>query len=163
MMELIRQWLLGVTCAAMVLALAESLTPPGSVKKVCRMAGSMVLLLATISPVLKLDEGALSRALTEYRITVQDYENVLMEKNNFLYKAIIEENTAAYILDKTEGMGISCQAEVIFAYDEDGSPYPWSVLVSGSWTEEQERQLSLFLETDLGIPAQRQQLERIQS
>lgn len=162
MMELIRQWLLGVACAAMVLALAESLAPAGGVKKVCRLAGGMVLLLAAISPVLKLDEGALSRALSEYRITGQGYEDVLAEKNQLLYKTIIEENTAAYILDKAEELGISCQAEVSVAYDEDGFPYPWSVTVSGSWTEEQESQLSLFLETDLDISVQRQQLERIQ-
>lgn len=160
-MDVIRQWLLGVTCTAMVLALAESIVPEGGVKRVCRLAGGLVLMLAAVSPIIKLDEDALARALTEYRVTTQDYGEVLVEKNDLLYKAIIEETTAAYISDKAEGMGITCQVEVSFAYDDEGSPYPWSVSVSGSWTEEQERQLSSFLETDLGIPAQRQQLERI--
>ena len=46
MMGLVRQWLLGVTCTAMVLALAQALAPEGSVKKVCRLAGGLALLLA---------------------------------------------------------------------------------------------------------------------
>ena len=58
MMELVRQWLLGVACTAMVLALADSLAPKGSVKKVCRLAGGMALLLAAAGPLLRLDGGA---------------------------------------------------------------------------------------------------------
>ena len=52
MMGFVRAWLLGVTAAALVLALAEALAPEGSVKKVCRMAGGMALLLAAAGPVL---------------------------------------------------------------------------------------------------------------
>lgn len=162
MMGVIREWLLGVTCSAMVMALAESLAPEGGVKKVCRLAGGLVLLLAAIGPVVKLDEDAMAKALAEYRVTAQDYSDSLAERNNLLYKTIIEENTAAYILDKAEEMGISCQVEVTYAYDDEGSPYPCSVTVRGSWTEEQQIHLSLFLENDLGISVQRQQLERIQ-
>ena len=34
-MGVVRSWLLGVTAAALVVALAETLAPEGSVKKVC--------------------------------------------------------------------------------------------------------------------------------
>lgn len=160
MTELLRDWLLGVTCAAMVLAIAEALTPEGGVKKICRLAGGLVLLLAAVSPVVKLDEGALTRALTEYHVTAQNYGDVLVEKNNILYKTIIEENTAAYILDKAETLGISCGVEVEFAYDDEGMPYPRETRVFGRWTEEQKAQLSLLLEKDLGIPPEQQLFER---
>lgn len=160
MTELLRDWLLGVTCAAMVLAIAEALTPEGSIRKICRLAGGLVLLLAAVSPVVKLDEADLTRALTEYRVTAQDYGDALVEKNNILYKTIIEENTAAYILDKAKELGISCGAEVIFAYDEDGNPYPEEVRVFGRWTEAQKAELSRVLETELGIPPGQQMFER---
>ena len=119
-----------------------------------------MLLLAAVTPVLQLDEDALSGILTEYRVTAEDYGNVLMEKNNFLYKTIIEENTAAYILDKAEELGISCRAEVVFAYDNTGNPYPEEVRLFGNWTEEQREKFSDLLETELGIPPQRQYFER---
>lgn len=162
MMEFVREWLLGVTCAAMALALAEIVAPEGGVKRVCRLAGGLVLLLAAVSPVLKLDEADLSRALTEYRVTTQDYGDALVEKNNLLYRTIIEEKTAAYILDKAEELGISCQVEVTFEYDRDGTPCPYEVSLCGTWTDEQLSRLSRTLEADLGIPAERQRFERIQ-
>ena len=52
MMELLRQWLVGVTCAAMIIALADSLTPSGTVRKVGKLVGGLVLLLAVLQPVL---------------------------------------------------------------------------------------------------------------
>ena len=55
MMELLRQWLVGVTCAAMIIALADSLTPPGTVRKVGKLVGGLVLLLAVLQPVLTFD------------------------------------------------------------------------------------------------------------
>ena len=46
MMGLVRQWLLGVACTAMLLAVVQSIAPEGGVKKVCRLAGGLALLLA---------------------------------------------------------------------------------------------------------------------
>ena len=69
MMGLVRQWLLGVTCTAMVLALAQALAPEGSVKKVCRLAGGLALLLAAVSPLLSLEDGAeIGRASCRERV-----------------------------------------------------------------------------------------------
>lgn len=160
MTDLIRNWLLGVTCAAMVMAVAETLTPEGTVRRICRLAGGLVLALAAVNPVLKLDEGAISRALTEYRVTAEDYGAALVEKNNLLYKTIIEEETAAYILDKAKELGISCHVEVVFAYDEQGNPYPSQVTVLGRLTQLQQDQLSRLIETDLGVLPKYQRFER---
>ena len=66
MMEVVRQWLLGVACTALVMAVADSLAPEGSVKKVCRLAGGLALLLAAVSPLIRLDSGMLSQALEEH-------------------------------------------------------------------------------------------------
>ena len=159
MMETLRQWLLGVACTAMVLAAADSLAPEGSAKKICRLAGGLALLLAAAGPLLRLDGGALAGALEAYRVQLQGYEEALEERNNLFYQTIIEENTAAYIVDKAEEMGISCQAEVTFAYDEDGVPTPWEVTARGDWTDLTRKALERLLEDDLGVPLQRQHYE----
>ena len=64
MLELIRHWLVGITCAAMLVALAESLIPAGSIRRIARLTGGLVLLAAILNPLLKLDTTALTRALT---------------------------------------------------------------------------------------------------
>lgn len=161
-MELVRQWLLGVACTAMVLALVDSLVPAGNTKKVCRLAGGLALLVAAVGPVLRIDEEFLSHAIEEYQAMGQNYEKILEGKNALLYQTIIEDTAAAYIVDKAEEFGISCQAEVTFSYDEDGVPSPWEVTARGRWTEEQRAELSRLVEEELGVPIQRQYYEEIE-
>ena len=159
MTEAVRQWLLGVACTALLLAVADSLAPEGSVKRVCRMAGRLALLLAAVSPLLRLDSGVLDNMLEEYRTAVRSYEEALEEQNNSFYQTVIGESTAAYIVDKAEKMGISCQAEVTISYDENGVPCPWEVTARGDWTDEARETLERLLEDDLGVPPQRQHYE----
>lgn len=158
-MGLLREWLLGVACTAMVLAIAQSLAPEGGVKRVCRLAGGLALLLAVVGPVLRLDGGLLSQVLEEHSSEARSYENDLKEKNNLLYQTIIEEAAAAYIVDKAEEMGILCQAEVTFSYDEDGVPCPWEVTAWGVWTQEGREAVGRLLKDELGVPPQRQHYE----
>ena len=159
MTELARQWLLGVACTALILAVADSLAPDGSVKKICRLAGGLALLLAAGGPIIRLDSGALADALEGYRAQARGCEETLEEQNNLFYQAVIEESAAAYIVDKAEELGIFCQAEVTFSYDEDGVPCPWEVTARGDWTDEAREALERLLEDDLGVPPQRQHYE----
>lgn len=158
-MTALRQWLLGVACTALILAAAEGLAPEGGVKKVCRLAGGLALLLAAAGPLLQLDGGAIARAAGEYRAAAHSYEERLTEKNNLLYQTIIEDTAAAYIVDKAEELGIFCQAEVTCSDDENGVPCPWEVTAWGVWTEEGRAVLGRLLEDDLGVPPQRQHFE----
>ena len=159
MTELLRHWLLGVACTALILAVADSLAPEGSVKKICRLAGGLALLLAAVSPVLRLDGGVLSETLERYRAQVRSYKETLAEQNHFFYQTVIEESAAAYIVDKAEELGIFCQAEVTFSYDEDGVPCLWEVTARGDWTDGARETLERLLEDGLGVPPQRQHYE----
>ncbi len=162
MMGFVRSWLLGVTAAALVLALAEALAPEGSVKKVCRLAGGMALLLAAAGPVLEaLDGNLLASAVEGWRDRSQRYERELEENNERLYLAIIEEETAAYVMDKARELGFECAVEVTCGYDENGVPCPWEVAARGQWAPEQRARLERLLEEELGVPARRQYYEEI--
>ena len=162
MMGFVRSWLLGVTAAALVLALAQALAPEGSVKKVCRLAGGMALLLAAAGPVLgALDGNLLASAVEGWRDRSQRYERELEENNERLYLAIIEEETAAYVMDKARELGFECAVEVTCGYDENGVPCPWEVAARGQWAPEQRARLERLLEEELGVPARRQYYEEI--
>lgn len=153
----VRGWLLGVTAAALVLALAEALAPEGGAKKVCRLAGGMALLLAAAGPLVGLlDGGLLTQAVEGWRDKARSCELELEEKNDLFYLSIIEEETAAYVMDKAKEFGFDCQAEVTYGYDEEGVPRPWEVTARGSWTQGQREQFSRLLEEELGVPPQRQ-------
>lgn len=156
MMELLRQWLTGVTCAAMIAALADSLTPAGTGKKIGRMAGGLLLLIALVQPVLEVDFSALASASVPLELEESELEKTNLE----LMKTIIGQETGAYILDKAEELGISCQGvTVTCSVTEDGVPYPSAVEIAGALTEEEREALGRVIETDLAIPASCQTYE----
>ena len=162
MLELIRHWLVGITCAAMLVALAESLIPAGSIRRIARLTGGLVLLAAILNPLLKLDTTALTRALTEYKLELSAYSADLEEENEILMKDIIEEQSGAYIQDKAAGLGLTVTAAVSCAVEADGEeewPIPQSVTVMGSLTAEQQEALERTIEEDFAIPAERQRYE----
>lgn len=158
MIDLIRSWLIGITCAAMVVALAESLAPNGAVRKIGRFTGGLVLLIAVLQPFVQLDMRDLSGLLSEYRIDAGAYSTDLEAENGKLIKNIIEEETGAYILDKAAALGINgCEVAVEAVADGEGEyPVPEAVTVTGSLTESQRYALSRQIEADLAIPADRQ-------
>ena len=88
-----------------------------------------------------------------------EIERELEENNERLYLAIIEEETAAYVMDKARELGFECAVEVTYGYDGDGVPCPWEVTARGVWTEEMRAAVGRLLEDDLGIPPQRQHFE----
>ena len=160
MMDLIRNWLVGVTAAAMVVALADSLAPEGTVKKIGKLAGGLLLIVAILQPLVSLDYEAMAAALTNYRIEAEGYSSALEVENERLMKTIIEEQTGAYIQDKAGELDVACTARVTCQATADGSLYPASVVIYGELTQEQMNALSRIIEGDLAISAENQQYER---
>lgn len=160
MMELVRGWLVGVTAAAMVVALADSLAPAGAVRKIGKLTGGLLLAVAILQPLAGLDDASLSGILAGYRMEAEGYSSALETENMLLVKTIIEEQTGAYIQDKAAELGMECTAEVTCLADEDATPYPASVVVYGALTPAQEDALRRMIEGDLAIPEESQQYER---
>lgn len=157
---MLKQWITGITCAAIIAAAAQALAPPGRVKKAGRLAVGLLLLLAVLKPLGGLDYDALAGALARYRPDSAACAAALEEKNQAVLKTVIEEKTGAYISDKAEALGMNCAAEVTYYYGPDGEVRPEAVVVRGEFTENQQAQLSRALEGELGIPAARQSFER---
>lgn len=154
-MSALRDWLLGVTAVALAVALAQALTPEGAVKKVGRLAGGLVLLLAVAKPLLNLEPGALSipAAVWEQSETVE-------KTGEEVTRALIAEKSGAYIVDKGGALGVVCTAEVQVETDDNGWAVPWSVTVRGDWDEEGRKALSALIAEDLNIPAERQSFQK---
>ena len=66
MMELVGNWLTGVTAAAILCALANSLMPDGPVRRVGRLACGLAVLAAVLGPVLRLEPMEPEAWLEEY-------------------------------------------------------------------------------------------------
>ncbi|MGM9578797.1 MAG: stage III sporulation protein AF [Evtepia sp.] len=149
-MELIRTWILTVTVSALVIAGAEALMPQGSVKRVGKLTGGLILVLGILQPLVTLDYDQLYdlvNTLPAGSIRQETLDQAAQEP----MKGIIEEELAAYIVDKGARLGLTCTARVTCETGEDGVPLPKSVTVAGAMTPDQREQLSQIITQDLGL------------
>lgn len=152
-MSWFRTYLMGVVSAAMVVAMAQALTPEGAVKKIGRLVGGIVLLLAVMKPLVGLSADGKTVPVADWLAPPTQAEE---EGEQAMLKELIVQRTAEYIEDKGHALGVDCTARVTVAEGEGGWPQPWSVEVVGSWTGEGKNALAKTIEEELAIPAERQ-------
>ena len=156
-MILFRQWLLEITAAAMLVALVEALIPTGTIRRVGKLTGGLVLMIVVLRPMIGLDYSALSESFSRWRQDMGTYQVQPGTTNFRVMKTIIESKSAAYIQDKAEGLGILCQAEVkCSAEDHQSYPYPDSVTIKGDLSSGQISRLQELIEAELAIPIEKQ-------
>ena len=157
MMELMRNWILSITCGAMLNAILQMLMPEGGAKKVGGLVGGLLLLVATVQPLMVSDTEVLFSSLTEeWTPSVNGVEHGLSGENELL-KSVIEDRTEAYILDKAKELGITCTVHVTCRYEEkSGLFYPDEVTVYGLMKTEDQNRLTHIIEREVAIDVRRQ-------
>lgn len=162
MMDAAREWLLGVTAAAILAALAEGLMQEGGPKRVGRLVCGLVLLAAVFRPAAELTLPA-EGGLSGYSAQIEEQADRLRTDTNDWMKLVIEEQCAAYVMDKATELGITCQVRVTCTQEEAGVFLPWRCSVTGDLAQEEQEQLVREIQSDLDIPAQRQEYIREES
>ena len=87
-----------------------------------------------------------------YQAAVEERQEELADTQTEAMASIIAEQTEAYILDKAGELGLEVTVRVETRTEGNGIPVPWSAELTGSWSQA----LASALETELGIPAERQ-------
>lgn len=157
MMALAREWLLGITGAAILAALAEGIMPEGGVKRVGRLVCGLILLLAVLRPVVTLELPSVAQGAQAYWNEIEEQAGRLKEGTDERMKTIIEERSAAYVTDKAAQLGFACRVQVACARGEAGMYLPWSAQITGDLSDVEQSALTQWLQEDLGIPLERQE------
>ena len=156
MIEIIRQWLTGVTCAALMAALADGLMPKGPVKQVGKLVCALVLLCAVLRPVLTLRVSGPGEFLDATWGQADVQRTRLEQHSGSLLKTLIERESAAYIVDKAANLGAVCQAQVECESGEGGVWLPSSARITGQLDNGQRGELTAAIQNELGIVPERQ-------
>lgn len=151
MTELLRQWIIGVTCAAIAAALMQALTPKGGAGKAGQLAAGLLLLLAAVKPLTGISLTDAAEGLEALSLRQEERAAELTEENRQLMKALIEGETETYILDKARELEITCTAAAFCQAEEDGGYRLEQVVISGAMTAEQKQTLFQCLEGELGL------------
>lgn len=149
-----KSWLMGIVAAALTVSLAQALTPEGPVRKVGRLVGGLVLLLAVARPPLRLE------AALPVMAEVPAAEASAGKTGEEMLKTLIAQKAGAYIVDKGSALGLTCAATVTVAVDDTGWPVPWQAEVRGPLTVSQREALAKAIAEDLAIPPERQSFQK---
>ena len=122
MIELIREWLMGVTGAAVLTALVQAVTPEGGVKQVGKLVCGLVLISAVLVPLGRVEVTDFS-LIPEY----DEQRAQLREGTEEQMKIIIEQELGAYSMDKAQQLGLHPEVQVLCAPDEAGAFLPQQV------------------------------------
>ena len=145
-MTILRSWLLGVVACALLVSACEQLTDGGTMKKIVRFVGGMLLMLALLRPLLRIDLTDLAVNAGAYREAVAQLEEELGAQRQRELSARIAAQTGAYIEDKAASLGASIRA-VVTTEERGGVPLPASVTLYG----EENAEIGAYIERELGI------------
>lgn len=155
MSAVLRDWVLGITGAALITAAVRMLTPEGRVKRIVMLVCGLVTILALIQPLRRLDPESFAAFAARYQEEGQAAAAGVEISEEKLMRRIIEERTTAYILDKGRSLGIDdLHATVTAEQREDGTWIPKSARLETSAGEAARRKLQDALVAELGIPAE---------
>ena len=154
-MTFFRTWLFGIVAASMVLSVLYALIPKGAILTAAKCAGSLILILVMLRPLvtLRLEDLAVSYDVWEERTAEQTEQ--LTQDNLSSMEALIEEECSAYISEKAAQLGLTVKAEVLCEV-RDGVPFPAEVTLDTPYNE----MLSDTIAADLDIPYDKQHWQK---
>ena len=148
MTETLRDWVLGLSASALVCAIAMELTPKGAVKSLLRAVCGMVLAVALLGPLLRLDLQDYALRLAQSRETAAQVLTSAEETAVRLDRRSIERELEAYCLEEAERRGAALSGvTVTLGWSTEGVWVPERVVLDGAY----DAGLSAWLEAELGV------------
>lgn len=154
-MESIRNYLLGITAAALVCSiLTRLLGSKGLLGTAVKLLAGIFMALTVVSPWVNIrltSLGDFTQGISyDASAAAADGENSAMEA----MAEIIKQQTQAYILDKAESLGAQLSVEVTVSGDD--LPVPCAVRLEGQISPYAKSALSTCIAEDLGISVEEQ-------
>lgn len=152
MMGAVREWLTSIVVVTLLLSVAQTLIPEGSIRKIAGFTGGLILLVTLLRPVLGADLTELRLDFGDYTEKVQTIQAELEADRAEDLAERIAGQTAAYISDKAAALGLAVTARVDTKPGPEGVPVPAAVELVGP----RSQALADWMEQELDIPAERQ-------
>lgn len=153
-MTAFKSYILRLVFCGFFVSLCSALLHGKRASKALSLCGGCLLILTALRPLLQVDLSRLPDLVTG--LSRPEREELAREKNNAILRGLVEEQTAAWIEDRGEELGMQITATVTAREAEAGTFVPDAVVIRGSWTAEEQTALSEILQRDLELPPTRQ-------
>lgn len=138
-------------------AVCLALTPKGRVKSVVSFACGIAMITALFSPLIGLDFSDYSETLAGYKEEAEKIANEGVNSTDKLNRLYIEEQCESYILDKAESLRVYVrEVNVYLEWSDKGFWYPVSAEITAECSDSAQKQLSAYIESELGIERSKQ-------
>lgn len=154
-MTVVGSYLLHAAASCLLVTIVSGFLPKGAIRKNVQICGSLVVLLAIAAPVLRIQAEDIARGLAALQLQIQDAQLDAKVKNSTYLEERIKQDCEAYVLDKATALELEITVELQLQ-EQDGCPYPYHILMIGYAEPWQKQALQETLESDLGIPKERQ-------
>lgn len=148
---MIRTWLTGIFCAALISAILLSLVPKGAIRTAAKYTSGLILLLVILRPVLGWDLSAFRLTVESCAADIAAQTEQYQKENLQEMSALIQQETAAYISDEAASLGLACRVQVETEL-RDGVPFPCAAYLDIPRNE----YLSAYMAGVLDIPPEHQ-------
>jgi len=146
-----RTWLFGIVAASMALSVLYALIPKGAILTAAKCAGSLILILVMLRPLVTLRVEDLEFSYDGWEEKTTEQTEQLTQDNLREMEARIEEACCTYISEKAAQLGAGATVEVLCEV-RDGVPFPAEVTLNIPY----HKALSDIIAADLDIPYERQ-------
>lgn len=155
-MDSLRQYLVSVTAAAIICAIAKSVSNEKTLQgTVLRLIAGVIMTVTLLSPVLTLNLAGLP-SLTDGMMSQAKAASAIGEEMaDSEINAIIYDRVEAYILDKAASLGASLEVEIQLR--KDGSHLPEAIILSGDISPYAKARLQQIIAEDIQIAKEKQQ------
>lgn len=151
------KYILSVTAVCICCSLVRRLVgEKGSASGVIRSICGIILAVSVLTPILKIKFKDFSAFTSNVQFDADSWVQDGIDRSDNALRTIISEKTTAYILEKASAYECSIdQLEVDLS--ADSVPVPSSLVIYGTFSPSVRNQLSRDVETNLGIPKEKQQ------
>lgn len=144
---------LSILCGA-----ALTLAPEGSVRRTMSFVCSVVLLCFALGGVESLDWSAYALQTAQIRELEQEFLEESAQVRDALDRRVIEKECCEYVMEQAQSLGLALtDCAVSVEWSMEGVWMPSSVKLWGRGDSPEGRRLAQILETELGIPENRQE------
>ena len=152
-MDATRRYVITLTAAAMLCALVKAITAGRKgQEKILSLVCGIFLLATALGPLGLLRLPDLSDPTAQVQAEADRMASQAEDETKRQMAAIISEEAASYILDKADALGLQLEVQV----ELDAELLPCGVRLQGAASPYARSQLSGQIETELGIPKERQ-------
>ena len=153
----LRSYLIRLISCGFLVSLVGSLPMTKHAKSAVRLCAGCLLLLTAVAPLLTLDGSSLLGKLEALTKQDNQSEDSAKQKHEELLRELVEAEVSDEIVREAAGCGAEVSVQVQTQKDAASGLYvPWQITLRGEVEQPIRNMLEEYLNTEWGIPPQRQ-------